>query len=130
MHASNQMTGKDLVQRFIDLYNSFEIKQMIDLFTEDCIFQNISQANGTLECHSKKELLKMAIQSAQIFSERKQTVTNWIAGTDKVAVEIEYAAILAQDLPNGLKRGDSLKLKGVSVYEFADGKIKRLADFF
>ncbi|WP_068471094.1 nuclear transport factor 2 family protein [Candidatus Protochlamydia phocaeensis] len=129
MHNSNQMLGKGLVQRFIDLYNSFEIKQMIDLFTDDCIFQSISHDNETIECHGKEELFKMADQSAQIFSDRKQIVTNWIVDTDKIAVEIEYAAILAQDLPGGLKKGDSLKLKGISLYEFADGKIKRLVDF-
>ncbi len=122
-------TYKKLIEQFIEYYNSFEIEQMIDLFTEDCIFENISNSSGSILCHGKPELQEIASKACALFKERKQTITNWVISKDKVAVEIDYIAILAIDLPNGLKAGDSLRLKGVSIYEFEDGKIKRLVDF-
>ncbi len=56
-------------------------------------------------------------------------MTNWIIGKNKIAVEIDYEATLAQDLPSGAKKGTRLKLKGISIFEFQSGKIKRLIDF-
>lgn len=120
---------QSVVESYISFYNSFQIDEMGDLFTEDCLFQNISNASGSIECRGKEELLKLATQSALLFKERKQTVTNWVIGKNKIAVEIDYEAIVAHDLPNGLNKGAQLQLKGVSIYEFENGKINRLVDF-
>ncbi len=120
---------KKLVVEFIQYYNSFEIDKMMNLFTDDCIFENISNSSGSIRCHGKQELRSVASQSVMLFNDRKQTVTNWVLGKDKIAVEIDYVATLATNLPNGLKAGDLLRLKGVSIYEFKDKKIKRLIDF-
>jgi len=120
---------KRIVENFIEFYNSFQIDEMGDLFAEDCLFQNISNSSGSIECKGKEEFLKLATKSALLFKERKQVITNWIIGDHKIAVEIEYQAILAHDIPSGLKRGEKLELKGVSIYEFEMGKIRRLVDF-
>jgi steroid delta-isomerase-like uncharacterized protein len=127
--SSKHSSERALVERFVELYNSFKIDEMVDLFTEDCLFQNISNSSGITECRGQEDLRKLAQQSATIFSSRKQTVTNWVIGDNQVAVEIDYVATLTQDLPNGLKKGTTLNLKGVSIYEFESGKIKRLVDF-
>lgn len=130
MRAVDTHKHTELVKKFIKFYNAFEVEEMVALFTEDCIFQNVSNSSGTVECHGKDALLNMAKQGAEIFSERHQTVTNWVIADEKIAIEIDYRAILAIDFPNGsLKKGDVLNLKGVSIYEFEDNKIKRLVDF-
>ena len=36
--------------------------------------------------------------------------------------------VLAGDLPNGMKAGEVLRLKGRSVFGFQEGKIYRLTD--
>lgn len=125
------ITEQGIVESYINYYNTFQIDEMADLFTQDCLFQNISNANasGSIVCHGKEELLKLATQSALLFKERKVTVTNWVIGKNKIAVEIDYDATVAHDLPNGLKKGARLLLKGVSIYEFENSKIKRLVDF-
>lgn len=125
----NQNNLKMVVEEFIKYYNSFEIEKMLDLFTEDCIFENISNATGSIRTEGKQELRNIASQASKIFKKRQQTVTNWVLGKDKICIEIDYEGTLAADLPNGLKTGDTLKVKGVSIYEFENGKIKRLADF-
>jgi steroid delta-isomerase-like uncharacterized protein len=120
---------QETVERYIHLYNTFQINEMVELFTNDCIFTNFSNSSAPSECKGKEELLKLAIGSAGFFESRKQTVTNWVIAENKVAVEIDYEATFVQDLPNGLKKGQPLKMKGISIFEFESGKIKRLLDF-
>lgn len=52
-----------------------------------------------------------------------------VLNTDSAAVEIDYQATLAQDLPNGRKAGEQLTLRGVSVFESQDGRIMRISDY-
>lgn len=126
---SKSLTQKKVVEDYIQYYNSFEIDKMLDLFLENCIFENVSNSSGSFQCIGKQALRDLAFKSKSLFKSRKQTVTNWILGDNKIAVEIKYEAILASDLPNGLKAGSSLSLKGISIFEFQDGKIHKLVDF-
>ena len=120
---------KHIVEEFIQHYNALDVDKMLSLFTEDCIFENVSNSHGSMICHGKSELRTIATEALTLFKNRKQTITNWVIANDKIAVEIDYAATLAIDLPNGLKAGSPLNLKGVSIYEFEGNKIKRLVDF-
>ncbi len=126
--VSGEMEKRKIVESYLSLYNTFQIPQMVDLFADDCIFQNVTNGSVAVETHGKEELMRLAKQGASVFKERKQSATNWIIEKNKVTVEIDYEATLAQDLPNGAKKGTHLKLKGVSIFEFQSGKIKRLVD--
>ena len=46
----------------------------------------------------------------------------------KVIIEIVYQAILAVDLPNGMKAGEGLSLNGKSIFSFVDDKIAIIID--
>ena len=48
--------------------------------------------------------------------------------SDETEIEIDYYAVLGMDFPNGLKRGDELKLKGKSIFKFLNDKIIKLTD--
>ena len=120
---------RDAISKYIECYNSFYIDEMIDLFEENCIFQNVSNSSGTVECKGKEPLRSFAKQNASMFQERQQIITNWIVSNNKVAVEVDFSAKMACDFPTGLKKGDHIECKGMSVFEFESGKIKRLVDF-
>ena len=120
---------KKIVKDFIKHYNAFQIDKMMDLFTDDCIFENVTNSSETVKCIGKKELKDFASTSGIIFKERKQTPINWIIEKDKIAVETDFEGTLALDLPDGNKTGDVIKLRGVSIYELENQKIKRLVDF-
>jgi hypothetical protein len=74
------------------------------------------------------EFKKQAEAAVSYFSQRKQTIEAWKFMNSKVVIEIDYQAILAIDLPNGMKTGDTLALKGVSEFEFENGKIISITD--
>ena len=43
-------------------------------------------------------------------------------------VAIAFRAVVAVDLPNGLKKGQVLNLSGRSEFEFQDGAISKITD--
>jgi hypothetical protein len=43
-------------------------------------------------------------------------------------VKIEFAGVLAEDLPNGAKAGEKLALKGTSEFVFTNGFISSIVD--
>ncbi|CUI16935.1 conserved hypothetical protein [Candidatus Protochlamydia naegleriophila] len=126
---SNDLELRGVVEDYITCYNSFNINEMVDCFTEGCRFEHISNASDKIICNGRAELKELASKSALSFDERKQTVTKWIIAKDFVVVEIDYEAVLASDFPDGMKKGDTIKSKGISIYEIEQGKIKRLVDF-
>ncbi len=120
---------KSVVVKYIDAYNRFDIPMILECMTENCVFENVSNSGNAVVCHGRSKIEKLAKQSMIVFSDRKQTIKNWIIGDNRVAVEIDYFGKIAMDLPNGFKAGQELKLRGMSVFEFEGLKIKRLADY-
>ncbi|MCL6604288.1 MAG: nuclear transport factor 2 family protein [Paenibacillus sp.] len=121
--------SKEIIENYIEAYNSFDIEIMIKLLHQDILFRNISNGEINTETKGIPEFRKLAEQSAKIFSSRCQTITDYRADDDKVEVQIDYTAILAVDLPNGLKVGDKIQLKGKSVFGILDEKISLIEDY-
>jgi hypothetical protein len=47
---------------------------------------------------------------------------------DSAFVEIEFEGVLAKDLPNGLRAGETLALKGTSEFVFTNGLMSSIVD--
>ncbi|GMK40865.1 hypothetical protein PCCS19_39210 [Paenibacillus sp. CCS19] len=120
--------NREIIERYIEAYNSFDIEGMLSLLHEHVLFRNYS--NGVIDTETRgiQEFGQLAEKSAQIFTSRCQTITDYSAVADKAEVHIDYEAILATDLPNGLKQGDKIQLKGKSVFEIQAGQILVIED--
>lgn len=119
---------KEIIQNYINSYNAFDINGMTKDLDEKVVFENISNEKVDLRTEGINDFRKQAESAQHFFEERKQTITSWNFNDNKVSINIDYKAILAIDLPNGLKKGDTLKLKGQSEFEFNKGKIIRITD--
>ncbi|MDB5208446.1 MAG: SnoaL-like domain protein [Flavisolibacter sp.] len=117
-----------LINNYIEGYNHFDIDKMISNFDEKIVFENVSNGETNLLLKGLKAFREQAEQAKNYFSVRTQTVTSFVHQNDKTEIEIEYKAILAMDFPNGLKKGDEVKLKGKSIFQFLGDKIIRLTD--
>src|SRR4051812_43427811 len=113
-----------LIDDFINAYNSLDVDKMLSCFTKDCIFENITNAGQNLKCNGIAELEPIARNSAKIFKSRQQKIIEKIVSGNKAAVFVEYHAVIAADMPNGMKAGQVLNLKAASFFEFEAGKIK------
>ena len=115
--------------RYLDAYNKMEVENMIADFDDGIVFLNVTNGEKTMELQGIEAFKKQTIEALSYFSHREQSIESMTHSLDSTEITIGYRAIAAMDFPNGLKKGDEIKLKGKSVFEFsADGKISKLTD--
>jgi ketosteroid isomerase-like protein len=119
---------KHAIHRYLDAYNNFDIDGMIEILAPDIRFENVLGDDVNAKTSGKTEFEVLARQSAQLFAFRKQTVKTIKIEGDSAFVEIEFEGVLAQDLPNGLKAGETLVLKGTSEFVFTNGFMSSIVD--
>lgn len=119
---------KQKIENYISSYNNFDISGMTKDLNENVVFENISDGKVDLRTEGLNDFKKQAESAKKYFRQRKQTIENWEFNDLIVSINIDYEAVLNVDLPNGLKSGDTLKLKGKSKFEFKDDEIKKITD--
>jgi hypothetical protein len=123
------MTAQDAMRGYIDAYNAKDVSAMLTFFDDACVFENISGGKVTVRTEGKADLGVLARKSAQAFAMREQKVLFLTEGQGRIVAEIDYHGVLQADLSPELKAGSRLDLRGISVFEFAGGKIIRLSDY-
>ncbi|MEZ5953760.1 MAG: nuclear transport factor 2 family protein [Hyphomonas sp.] len=119
----------DVIARYIQSYNARDIDGMLDCVTDDVVFENISNAGGSMRLDGKDMMRQVAELSGNAFSYRRQRLINVVTGGGKAAAEIEFEGKAAVDLPNGLKAGETVKVRGASFFEFRGNLLCRIADY-
>lgn len=119
---------EQLIDSYIKSYNAFDVPGMVRDFAADIVFQNIQNGSVTLTLEGLEAFVQQAELAKGFFAERKQTVLSYTHQADKTEVVIEYYAVLATNLPNGMRQGEEISLRGRSIFEFRDNKIVRLTD--
>lgn len=124
----NPLEIRALVDHYIDAYNRKDIDDMLTGLHPQVEFKNISAGVVNASTHGVAELRGLAQQSLSLFSQRQQKIETFeIQGSVAVAT-IAFHAVVAADLPNGLKQGQILNLSGRSEFEFQDGAISKITD--
>jgi len=119
---------RSLVDYYVDAYNRRDVDDMLVGVHPQVEFRNISAGVVNASTSGVAELRALAQQSLSLFSERCQTIESFeIHGSVAVAT-IAFRAVVAADLPNGLKKGQVLSLSGRSEFEFKDGAISKITD--
>jgi ketosteroid isomerase-like protein len=101
---------------------------MMALIHDDIEFENVSGGEVDARASGVEAFRALAEQAKGLFSEREQVMTAFEATEEGASIAVEYMGVLAGDLPNGMKAGEVLRLKGRSAFVFRDGKIRRLTD--
>lgn len=120
---------EDIINRYISSYNDRDIEGMLDCVTEDVIFENISNAGQSMKLVGRAQMGEVAELSGNAFSYRRQRLINLVIGTGKAAAEIEFEGKAAVDLPNGVRAGETVKIRGASFFEFRGRLLSRIADY-
>jgi len=120
---------KSLIERYIRAYNGFDVNGMVAILHPECSFQNISGGQINASAKGIAQIRELAEKSESLFSSRSQTITSYQSEAEAVTVDIDYEGVLRADLPNGLKAGETIKLRGKSVFNFQDGLIYQLTDY-
>lgn len=125
----NSDETKQIIDYYVEAYNSFDVEGIVKLLHKEIMFRNFSNGEVDTETKGIQEFKELAENSSKIFASRRQTIVSYSAIDNNVEVQIQYEGILAVDLPNGLKAGDKLQLKGKSVFQIKDGKILLIEDY-
>lgn len=122
------MNHLQLIERYIEAYNTFDIETMLSTLHSDITFQNISNGEVNAETHGIEAFRTLAEQSKGLFTSRKQTIKHIETNESQTRIDVAFEAVLTIDLPNGLKAGELLQLQGSSEFTFRDGKIVSIID--
>src|SRR5690606_13795732 len=123
----NERTDK--IYQYIEAYNQFDVPNMVVNMSDTIIFLNMENNKSTMRLEGADEFKKQAIEAVSYFTQRQQTILSMTHKWNSTEITVDYHAIAAMDFPNGIKKGDQVKLKGKSIFEFSqDGEIVKLTD--
>ncbi|MCH7414181.1 nuclear transport factor 2 family protein [Belliella sp. R4-6] len=117
-----------IISSYIQAYNSFDVPKMTANFSDKIIFTNIQNGETSMTLNGIEEFKKQAELAKTYFSERQQIVKAIKHKGEKSQIEIEYYGVLAIDFPNGMKKGQEIRLNGTSIFEFSEDEIIKLTD--
>lgn len=132
VHGDDQLSPTEiraLVDHYIDAYNRQDVDDMLNGFHPRVEFKNISAGVVNASTNGIAELKALALQSLSLFSERHQRIESFEIEGGVAVATIAFRAVVAADLPSGLKKGQVLNLSGRSEFEFRDGAIFKITDF-
>lgn len=119
---------RTLVDHYINAYNRKDIDDMLIGVHPQVEFKNISAGVVNASTNGVAELRALAQQSLSLFSERNQKIDSFELQGPVAVATIAFRAVVAADLPNGLKNGQVLNFSGRSEFEFQDGAISKITD--
>ncbi|PKV62731.1 nuclear transport factor 2 family protein [Pontibacter ramchanderi] len=122
------MTRKEIIEHYIRAYNRFDVQGMLLYLHEEVVFRNISNGEVNLSLLGIEAFRGQAEQAAKLFEEREQVVLTYQEHENAVEVTIAYRAVLATDLSEELKAGNTLELQGKTIFGFQDDKIISIED--
>jgi len=117
-----------IIKNYIDGYNQFDIDKMVADFDDSIVFENTQNGETNMSLIGLTAFRQQAERVKSYFTERTQTIKLFVHTDDTTEIEIDYNAILDMDFPNGLKKGQELKLVGKSIFEFNGDKIIKIKD--
>ncbi len=117
---------KKILADYYAAYEKLDIEKILSFYAEDCLFED---PTSQLFFQGKAALRKFAEGQIPFALEAKFTVSNLIAGKDWLVSEhVQSGRVKDPRSPDALPK--SYSVRGVSIFEFANGKIKRQTDFY
>ncbi|WP_256993110.1 nuclear transport factor 2 family protein [Paenibacillus sp. SSG-1] len=113
----------------MEAYNTFDIEGMLSVLHPDVIFRNIVDNEVSVETNGLQPFRALAEKAAALFSTRHQTILELREIGGRFETDIDYTGVLASDLPDGVKAGDTIRLQGRSVFTVRDGKLSLIEDY-
>ena len=119
---------KKIIGQYINAYNESNVEDMLKNIHEDVEFKNIT--NGEVNMHLKgiDALRSQAEQAVKLFEKREMKIIEQVIKGNIVENKIEFKCVFAADIPDGPKKGESVKLEGKSIFQFEKDKIILIED--
>ena len=119
---------RSMVECYLAAYNAFDIDGMMAVIHPGIEFKNVSGGEVNATTSGASDFRLLAEKSRELFRSRKQKILTFWSNADQASIAVAFEGVLASDLPNGMKAGETLRLNGRSEFTFCDGKIYRIKD--
>jgi steroid delta-isomerase-like uncharacterized protein len=122
------LRGEQLVIGYMDMWNNKDLGKADLIFTDDCIYEDVP----SLEKYSGKEEVKASLQEDFTWcSDLKLELVSSFVTQDRAAVEWIWSGKQTGDISGLIKAtGKTFSIRGTSIMEFKNGKIKRNSDYY
>jgi steroid delta-isomerase-like uncharacterized protein len=109
-------------------YNSGDAERLLALYTDDALWEEVAIG---LAAHGQDEIRAHLDRLFTAVPDFKVDVTNGFVAGDEAVVEWEISGTYSADFP-GLPPavGQHFSLRGASVFELTDGKIRRYTEYW
>lgn len=106
---------------------SHNMERLLAVFTDDVTYEDKPLARTF---HGKEELRAFAQSFFDAFPDLKSVITSVVVSGNHAAAEWQFTGTQAGDLSGMPASNKQMDLRGVSIYDFEGGKIKRQIDYW
>lgn len=127
MIAVDTSTNARLVQDWARLFSPQELDSLMELFTDDVIYEDVTQGAVNV---GKTALRAFAESLLQVFPDVALELSSTFTTATHGGAEWVMRGTQTGDLPELAATGKRLALRGASIFEFAEGRIRRVSDYW
>ncbi|MEL7059356.1 MAG: GNAT family N-acetyltransferase [Acidobacteriota bacterium] len=117
-----------VIDHYLAAYNARDVEAMMHTMHPEVEFENVAGDQVTASAQGAEAFRALADRGAQLFASRHQRIASYEPTERGATVTIDFEGTLAEDLPDGPRAGETLRLTGRSEFELLDGRIRRLRD--
>lgn len=125
---NNNLIGEQLIKELAELVKTKNLSKVDVIFTDDCVYEDVP----SLEKYNGKDEVKASLkEDFASVPDFKLEITSSIV-TDKNAVfEWVWSGTQTGDIEGLIKAtGKTFSIRGISIWEIQNGKIKRNSDYY
>ena len=120
-------TNERLIVDWARLMSAHDLDGLLALFTDDAIYEDV--ALGSVN-RGKTSIHTFAAHFLQVFPDVTVELSSRFVTPTHGGAEWVIRGTQSGDLPNIPARGKRMELHGASIMEFAEGKIRRVSDYW
>jgi ketosteroid isomerase-like protein len=119
----------ELVQKYVDSYNSNDVEAMLDCCNDDVVFETITNPGGSIRLNGKDEVREVLIATTLAFRERRHQLIGIIVEGDRAAAETVFSGVAAAELGNHVRLGEHVSIRGATIFERHGDLLGRICDY-
>jgi steroid delta-isomerase-like uncharacterized protein len=108
-------------------WSSHDAERVVALFTEDCLFEDVTFAVVT---RGKEQLRGFATGAFAAIPDIRFELTGRVAAGEQAAIEWVMAGTHTGDFPGLPATGKPFSVRGSTILELENGKIRRESDYW
>jgi steroid delta-isomerase-like uncharacterized protein len=118
-----------VVRQYVHCYNSNDIEGMLACCADDIVFETVTNPSGSIRLKGKDEMREVIEATTRAFRERRHEVIAIIVEGQRAAAETVFSGVAATHLGQQVRPGEHVSIRGATIFELWDGRLRRICDY-